>query len=245
MKVDEFKDVVSKINNYTDHIYLHVLGEALLHPNLREILEISYQNNLYVNLTVNGTLINKNKELLLKSPAVRQINVSLHAFSNFSEARQTEYLEELVSFIKDIVSLNRIYLSLRFWLGDNEEQVYAKKYLESSLGITITDTTLPILNHVYVSHAEEFVWPEESFSNVAFNYCNGIKNQLAILVDGTVVPCCLDANGEVNLGNIFDSPLDEILKTNRYQKMLEAFHTHKMEEELCLKCSYKNRFSKS
>ena len=73
-------------------------------------------------------------------------------------------------------------------------------------------------------------------------YCYGLKDQLAILVDGTVVPCCLDDEGSMKLGNIFEQSLDDIINGERARRIIEGFQKRIAVEELCQKCSYKNQF---
>ena len=64
---------------YTDHLYLHLLGEPLMHPQLEAILQICQRASLHVQLTTNGTLLASRRELLEAYPP-RQINISVHSF---------------------------------------------------------------------------------------------------------------------------------------------------------------------
>lgn len=242
MDQSKFEEIVIKIKDYTDYLYLHIKGEPLLHPHFHSILDVCAKNNLLVNLTTNGTLIKENYQILIESSAIRQINISIHALSEFGEAKQKEYLDEVIKLVKHVEKEEKFYISLRFWLGNNRLQNFAISYLESKLNVKIVPTDKAILRNVYVSFDSEFVWPEAETKTSDFIYCHGIKDHIGILVDGTVVPCCLDGNGVINLGNLFASSFEEILSSPRYLKMLKALETRKMEEELCLKCSFKNRF---
>jgi radical SAM protein with 4Fe4S-binding SPASM domain len=237
-----FREVAEKIKPYTDYIYLHVKGEPLLHPDFKDILGICNEYNLAVNITTNGTLIQKQEETLL-SGHIRQLNISVHALTCFTEDVQIHYLIPIIRLIRKVTETHAFTVSLRFWLKEDHERLFALRYLEKELGVAISSESGQILPGVYVSYAEEFVWPEAETGESEFHFCHGITDQLGILADGTVVPCCLDGNGSVPLGNIFSASLEEILSGSRYQGMLTAFETRRMPESLCRKCSYKNRFS--
>lgn len=239
--IDEFKHVIEEIKPYTDYIYLHVQGEPLMHPNLKELIEIAKDNNIYVNLTTNTTLLNKNIDLLINSSNIRQINLSLQALQYLNN--KNEYYDNIIKLIK----LNpNIYLSLRLWGNFNDDIVKEEiKYFEDQLNLkTNLEETNRLKEHVYFSLDEEFTWPSlDNPFNSSIGKCQAV-NQLAILVDGTVVPCCLDKDGIIDLGNVYTTPLKDILESNRYQELIKGFKENKVTEDLCKHCTYLNRFKK-
>ena len=93
-----------------------------------------------------------------------------------------------------------------------------------------------------VEEDKEFIWPD--LNNNIYNEngkCYGLKNHIGILVDGTVIPCCLDCNAKINLGNIFDDSLENILKQEKVLKMIKGFQENKKVEELCKHCNFINK----
>ena len=76
LSVDKFKKVINEVKEYTDHVYFHLMGEPLLNKDLAEFLDICAENNLKVNITTNGTLLNKQKDVLLNAKSLRQVNIS-------------------------------------------------------------------------------------------------------------------------------------------------------------------------
>ncbi|MBQ9267446.1 MAG: radical SAM protein, partial [Clostridia bacterium] len=76
MTFEEFDTILQKIKPYTKYIYLHVKGEPLMHPEVDKFIEYAYENGFYVNLTTNGTLLEKHLSI---TKNLRQINISLHA----------------------------------------------------------------------------------------------------------------------------------------------------------------------
>jgi radical SAM protein with 4Fe4S-binding SPASM domain len=74
-------------------------------------------------------------------------------------------------------------------------------------------------------------------------FCLGLREQFAVLADGTVVPCCLDRNADMALGNIFKQPINDILEGERARRIVDGFSKRQIAEELCRKCSYRQRFT--
>jgi radical SAM protein with 4Fe4S-binding SPASM domain len=72
--------------------------------------------------------------------------------------------------------------------------------------------------------------------------CYGLSSHFGILVDGTVVPCCLDKEACISLGRIQNESLTEILANPRSQALLDGFRKKKLVEGLCQRCQYIERF---
>ena len=243
MSALEFKTVLGKIKPHTDYVYLHLKGEPLLHPELASILKEAEEAKMEVNITTNGILLGEKTDLLFDSLALRQVNISLHALGELPDEARSSYLDAVANLVKKASKSRKFYVSLRFWLGNNPLKSFTISYLERALGVKIPDENTEILPNIFLSLDEIFVWPEEETQTSAFYGCHGIKDHLGILADGTVVPCCLDGNGKIPLGNIFQESLEEILETPRYRELRRSFSTRKNPEALCQHCSYKNRFS--
>lgn len=245
ISLTNMEELLKKINDYTDYVYLHVKGEPLLHQKLKEILDLCEKYHKKVNITTNATLI-KEKETILTHTAIRQINLSVH-----SENRKANYLEEIFEVVDKLKDKNIVY---RFWtMEDNNLSKESTELVEKivnhyQLSPKIVENlkkenNIKINSHTYVNKANEFIWPDiNNDYNKEFGYCYALKDQLAILVDGTIVPCCLDSDGVINLGNIYQNDLLQVINSSRYQKMRMGFCNRKVTEELCKHCSYKERF---
>lgn len=239
MTSEEFKEVLSKINNYTDYIYLHVKGEPLTHHNLDKILDITKEYNKKVCITTNGVFLKDRLPILKKYDNIYQINISLH-----SENNKKNYLEDIISSVNEISS----YISYRFWTLDNNKmdnktKEYIKVLKEVYNKEEIYDG-IKLKDKVYLSLDNKFTWP--SINNDYYNErgtCLGTKTQLAILSDGTVSVCCLDSEGESNLGNIFTMSMEDILSSSRYINIINNFNNNKAYLDICKHCSYKERFN--
>lgn len=240
MTIEEFKEVLSKINNYTDYIYLHVKGEPLTHHSLDKILDITKEYNKKVCITTNGVFLKDKLPILKKYDNIYQINISLH-----SENNKKNYLEDIISSVNELSS----YISYRFWTLDNNKmdnktKEYIKVLKEVYNKEEIYDG-IKLKDKVYLSLDNKFTWP--SINNDYYNErgtCLGAKTQLAILSDGTVSICCLDSEGVSNLGNIYLNTMEDILGSDKYQNILKGFNDHKVYLDICKHCSYKERFDK-
>ena len=242
MTTREFEIIISKIKDYTDYIYLHIKGEPLLHSKLDELLTICDNNKIYVNITTNGTLLKERKNILLKHKSVRQINISLH-----SENNKNNYFDDVFNTC-DELSKN-IYINYRLWtLTDSklnkESTIIVKKKKKHYNISTEIVSNYKIDNNIFIDFNNIFVWPDESLGLNINAKCYGLINQLGILVDGTVVPCCLDSNGIINLGNLFIEDLDEILNTSFVKDIIKGFKENKSNCKLCKNCNFRERFVK-
>ncbi len=251
MTASEFSHIAKEIKPYTDYLYFHIKGEPLLHPNLSEFFDICDEYKFFVNITTNGTLLDKTGDMILNKPSLRQINISLHSFP----AHKMEgYLNTVLDFSKKASLEYKKYVVLRFWNLDSTRSAddtslamltRIKDYFnfEGDLFEAMKGRSVMLEKGIFISFEEEFTWP--SLENPFISdegICYGTRSMLGILADGTVVPCCLDSNGEAPLGNIFESPMDEIIKKIDIVS-LNLTNRH-IDLELCKHCSYRTRFDK-
>ena len=233
------------------------MGEPFLNKNLEGFLKIAKEAKLNVNITTNGTLINNVKDVLISSDAVRQINISLHSFeANESSINFYDYLNNILQFIDEANKDSRIICSLRLWNIDTEElkannnlNLEILRLIEDKLQIkfSIKDALLEkkgikLRERVYLNMAEKFSWPDSNISLISEEvFCYGLRDQIGILLDGTVVPCCLDSEGKIPLGNIFEEDLEDILNSERAINIYDGFSQRRAVEELCKRCGYAKR----
>ena len=245
MTTDEFKTVLGKIKDYTDYIYLHIKGEPLLHPNIIDFINLADTYNLKVNLTTNATLISNHINELSKCKNLNKINISLHSENNIPN-----YLDNIFN---NVDKLNNITVIYRLWTLNNKkldekstkivEKI--KEYYNLSPEIVnkiINENNIKINSHIYVDKDNEFDWPTVN-NHKSEGYCYALKTQIGILADGTVVPCCLDSNGVIELGNIYKQDLESIINSDRYKNLQKSFQNRKPCEELCKSCTFKERLN--
>lgn len=255
MTAEEFRRAAEAIRPYCDYLYLHVKGEPLIHPQLEEILEICRQLNFQVNLTTNGVLIPMRQQLLLSAPAVRQTNLSLHSYTQATHGPLEEWLERLTNYARASAELGR-YTVFRVWNLDDKRETTRDgqktlDFLERSFSVepggiremAARYRSVTLDKGIFVSFEEEFVWP--SLQNPFLGdqgTCYGARTMAAVLADGTVVPCCLDGEGECPLGNLFEQPFGEIVEGKRMTAMARDLTNRQVKEPLCQRCGYRLRF---
>ena len=248
MSLLEFELVINKIKKYTDYIYLHVKGEPLLYSNLDSLLSICDNYNIKVNITTNGVFLKEKLSVLMNHFCIRQINISLH-----SENNKKNYFLDVFSSGK--ILSTKMFISYRIW--DLKEYKLNKKSTEIvnkiiefyNLSPVIVDKlyndkNIKIASNTFVNKENIFTWPDVDNDILVDGFCYGLKTHIAILSNGDIVPCCLDANGEIKLGNIFEDSLDDVLNGDIYKSLLKSFKDNKALHPLCKSCNFKNRFNK-
>jgi radical SAM protein with 4Fe4S-binding SPASM domain len=248
MSPEEFRLVVDKIRPFTNYIYLHVLGEPLLHTQLDEILTIAESAGLQINITTNGGLLERKSELLLKHN-IRQINISLHdAEENIAPEKWNTYLETALQFATNAAP--KSYVSLRLWNSSIKtsndfnmlclNKIVAKFKLSADiLNEQTNGNGQKLSEHIFLHSAPRFDWPNNSKAKIySEKTCYGLRDHIAILSDGQVIPCCLDADANLLLGNIFNENLIDILDRKRAKDIKKGFEQHKVVEPFCATCGF-------
>ena len=262
MERSTFLRVLDQLAPLTERLYFHIMGEPLLHPLFNEYIELCEQAGVKVHLVTNGALINENTVKGLLSPAVREINFSLQSFAGSygEDADDTVYLQRIFEFI-DLAQKERpdVYINLRLWNLDGYEEarssnfkmlekIYAHFGLEVpefKVGKKIHGRSVPVSGVTYVNFSTRFAWPSMKLPEMrSTGYCMGLMTQLGVHNDGTVVPCCLDDNAEINLGNLLESSIEEILESPRAKEMFDGFNDEVLTEALCKRCAFGARFKK-
>ena len=257
MPPSEFQKILQRIKGYTDYLSLHVLGEPLLHPDLALLLDMCQGHGLQVNLSTNGTLLARNQTMLLNKTALRQINISLHSFEQPGEGPALEsYLDGVLQFVREANANTRLLLNFRLWNlkaaneagGMRNDRILRRLESFFALASKISGDLTPgqgitLAPGIFLSQAQQFTWPHTPGPDLgSHGFCLGMRDHLAILVDSTVVPCCLDAEADINLGNIQQSSFEEILAGPRASLLRQGFSQQQVLEPLCRRCTYRQRF---
>ena len=236
MSKEEFEFILGKLTQHTKYIYYHLMGEPLTHPLLPDFIKLAGEYGYKSIITTNGTLLNKRKDELL-SAGVHKVNISLHSFEDGDDDSYISYVSSLADFAKAAADAGTIVV-FRLWNkgydgGKNEfalnllAQNITGDWAENTRGIRVRDK-------IFVEFGERFEWPDSN-AEIKGNkfFCYGLKDQFGILADGTVVPCCLDSDGVINLGNIFSEDINSILSSERATAIAEGFKQGKASETLC------------
>lgn len=246
MTEEELTVLLPRLRPYTDFLYFHLMGEPLCHPKLDWFLELAGSHGFRVILTTNGTLLKKQQELLLRAPALHKVNISLHAFeANDLAMPFEEYLAGCTAFGQ--AAGGKCLVSYRLWNSGGQEEknqeILAALHAAFPGEWAAVRRGQRLADGVYLEHGDKFDWPDLSAADGGEQvFCYGLGDQLGVLCDGTVVPCCLDHEGDIPLGNLHRQSLEEILESPRAKAIFAGFRQGKASEELCRKCGYARRF---
>ena len=245
MTEEEFTRVLTQLDPKPRYLYYHLMGEPLTHPDLPRFLRMAGERGFRSVLTTNGTLLQQRKRELLSSP-LHKVSVSLHSFEKGNEEAFDRYLDGVMDFA-DAASRQGIITVLRLWNrggdeGRNQEILrrlqdrFAGEWAENTKGIRIRPK-------LHLEWGDRFVWPDRDAPDSGDEvFCYGMQDHFGVLSDGTVVPCCLDSDGVIALGNVYREELSSILASPRATAIAKGFRTHRATEELCRRCGYAKRF---
>ncbi|MBP5342733.1 radical SAM protein [bacterium] len=247
MKMEDFLVILNKLKGNIKYLYFHLMGEPLLHENISDFISISKNFGFIPILTTNGTKISNSYAKLIESCPYK-INISLHSLDSSNYSNINNYLDSIINFTKEIIKKGTI-VNLRLWnLGyNNSRNSYIISYIIDSFKSDINKISsgYKISDKVYIDLDDKFDWPDlnhKSYQEKSF--CHALRDQIGILVDGTVVPCCLDADGILNLGNIYKNDFNDIITSSKAKLIYDGFTNHTPKEELCKRCGYINETKK-
>ena len=245
MTLDEVDIITDKLLPLTDYIYFHLMGEPLLHKDIIDMIRLATKKSFNCAITTNGSLLEKHGNALIDS-GVYKVNISLHSFEGASEEEHNAYLSSCIDFAKKASDAGVLCI-FRLWNGEYEIE-------NNSRALTLLRERLPyewvagargyrINDKLHLEYGERFDWPTMDIDPIGDEaFCYGLADHFGILSSGTVVPCCLDSDGNIPLGNAISDDLAEILASPRARKIREGFMCRRAEEELCKRCGYSRRF---
>lgn len=245
MSLAEFSKIAEQLLPLTDYIYFHIMGEPTTHPELCDMIKHATSLGLKCAVTTNGTLLDKCYEELISS-GVYKVNLSVHSFEDGTDEDYYRYLDSLCRFANK-ASERGVLTVLRLWNNghDDGRNDRTLNFLKSSLdGEWKWGARGARIRHrLHLEYGERFDWPDMNAPlGDEHVFCYGLGDHFGILCDGSVVPCCLDSEGDITLGNVFDSPLSDILNSERAKVIHEGFCRRIATEELCRRCGYARRF---
>ncbi|CAA6804863.1 MAG: Radical SAM protein [uncultured Sulfurovum sp.] len=253
-----FESLVKEVKLFTKEIACHVVGDPLTLPNLNDYLDIIYKHKLKAMLTTSGYFMKKHSFETLFHPAVKQVNISLNAFNkNDSSITFEQYMNPILNFCHEKVKQNKeIFINLRMW---NLDEIMSEEKFNNSLFRVLEKEFQVVLdlnvlnpkekksirleNKVLLHFDHYFEWPSLENKNYGHGTCQGLNSHIGILANGDVIPCCLDNDAVMKLGNVKEESLTEIVYGTRASNMIEGFKVGHCSEEMCLRCSYKDRFN--
>ncbi len=258
MSLDVFKNINTQLKNITKELAYHIVGDPLVISNLEKYLDISFESDLKVNITTTANNLEEGHFDTLMHQAIKQINFSINSYNANSHKKSLdEYLKPILDFLDYAINKKQhFFINLRIWNLDDSmsakefnRSVFEKINKKFSLNLDIEEIyknrpkNIKIARMVFFNFDDYFEWPDLSNDFISnTGKCYGLDSHFGILSSGDVVPCCLDKDGIINLGNINNDKISDILNTKRVKDIQNGFKNGKVIEELCQKCDYRRRF---
>lgn len=257
MDLDLFRKIIQQVAPLTEQVCFHLMGDPLVHPKLQEMVNICSEFQTPIFFVTNGVLLKDQSAELLLNPIFRQVNFSLHSFhDNYPDKDSTIYLQKIFNYTeRAFLERPDLYINYRLWnlndvLGSTTNNKMMLDRISRYFGVALNhevnvkkQKSVLIKNRLYLHFDTEFTWPSLDVPTLGTKgTCYGLKSHFGILVDGTVVPCCLDKEAAIPLGNVQDTSIPQILASPKAMEILNGFKKHKLVEELCQKCQYIERF---
>lgn len=247
MSLAEFDIITDKLSGVTEYIYLHVMGEPLTHPDVHKMVALANEKGFHTAITTNGTLLGARGADIVDA-GVYKVNISVHSFEEGSREDYLSYLDTCFTFA-DTASQNGVLTVLRLWnrgfdAGRNIDTVALMRerlcgeWKEGSRGIRIR-------KKLHLEYGDRFEWPDMSAKDRGESvFCYGLGDHFGVLCDGRVIPCCLDREGVITLGNLLEEGVSvrDIVEGDRARRIREGFACRRAVEELCRHCGYAGRF---
>lgn len=265
MSASEFETVARKLDGKVENLFLHLMGEPLLHPDLEKIINAADKMNVKLKITTNGTLLPLCTDILKASEKLHTVSISVHSFvgnvsGSMMEMKLEKYLRDTLECAKQLAKSGK-FVVLRLWDLESDGSSGVKEFNDKVISLAKkffppeknewvqTHRGERIFDRIFIEWGERFTWPESGENGEIITHedemsgknCYGLRAQFGILSNGTVVPCCLDRNGDIPLGNIFESEIEDILSSPRARAMREAMEKHRFIEPLCASCDFKRK----
>jgi radical SAM protein with 4Fe4S-binding SPASM domain len=245
MSESEFSHVLDQLSGKTEFVYYHLMGEPLTHPELPCFLRMAKERGFRSVITTNGTLLHRYGASIIEA-GVHKVSISVHSFEDQNDEWFVEYMRRITDFA-DAASAVGIIVVFRLWNkgvdGGLNDRVY--EFLRTRFEGEWQENTrgVRIRHRLHLEWGDRFEWPDADAPVQGEKvFCYGLRDHFGILCDGTVVPCCMDSDGAIALGNLFAEELSSILDSPRARAMVEGFENHRATEDLCRRCAYAQRF---
>ena len=243
LTIEEFNTLTDKLRGEINFLYFHLMGEPLLHPRLTEFIAIAREKGFVPIITTNGTLLSKAHNLT--ETGLHKIQISLHSQEGNAKENLEEYIRDVMDFSL-LAAKNGIIVVLRLWNegGYNSKNETIMNHIAEHVQRPWTTRYdgWKICENLYLEMDSIFEWPDSGREELSQDesFCYALRNQIGVLVDGSVVPCCLDHAGAIKLGNLHTQTLGEILSSPRAKAIYDGFTRHEAVEPLCKRCGYAN-----
>jgi len=255
MDPEIFRKFIDENSKSIAFLVLYNRGEPFLHKDIIQMIDYAASQNIFVKVSTNALFINKDIIKRITDSKLDELLITLDFPErlDYADYKGKDTFEDVVENIRLLMearkNMTTPLISLQLLLTRvNENKVTRFKELAGELNVDQLVYKKLRINRKeesgYLPEQEKFV--RKSYlnnGNKLSNLCVRPWISATVLWDGTVVPCCFDAKGEYELGNIKEFKMDNIYNGNilSYFRhgLLGSFNTI----PLCARCNLSNYFS--
>ena len=241
LTMEEFDTLTSRLKGEVKFLYFHLMGEPFLHAQLPQFVKMAKDKGFVPVLTTNGTLLSQRHDMLDALP--HKIQISLHSHEGNGKADLERYIDDVMTFAIEAAHRGCVIV-LRLWnegghnsmndtilnlIANHVPQPWTKRYDGWKLA-----------NYLYIENDNMFEWPDLQHATYGEEevFCYALRNQIGVLVDGRIVPCCIDCDGAITLGNIFTDDIIDVINSPLAKEVAEGFRNGKAVHPYCKKCGF-------
>lgn len=248
LSLQDFEKIAMQIYDKAELFALHLLGDPLILSDLRAYLNLAKAYKMRLEITTSGFYLSEeNQNLLLDYENIHQINISLASFFSQKKLDLNAYLKPILKLCdRHLECKNSSFINLRLWnLNADFKAPKENGAIYEILKENFKDEfdfkafKIRLQRHIILHQARRFTWPSLNAPFISQKgFCHALKEQVEILSDGTLVPCCLDTGGVIALGNVLKNPFQNLLKTKKFLDLKQGFERGERLENLCQRCEF-------
>ena len=242
MSMPLFQSIIDQVCENRPLIKLYLSGEPLLHEDLFEMIEYAAAHQCKTMIHTNGTLLTEALTEKLLSSSLSSISFSFDGCT-----------AEIYEALRPPASFEKVQANIRNYLAQRKRRRDPGPHTTVEI-IRMQETHHLIENFVEtwkaagadaVHVAEYMTWldsvEDRSVEGLSddekYSPCEAPFHHGCILSDGTVVPCCMDVNGQAPLGNVTESHFLDIWAGNDFRRLrLQMLTGEIADDSICARC---------
>lgn len=257
MSIDNFEKLLDKIKDQPiKEAKLMGMGEPFFNLNYHKICKLfkeKFPDSNVISSTNCQYIINKTFKKSLKYIDILYLSIDGYEKS-YEECRQPAKWSKLISFLEDLKNVKKYNckIVINYVINPDNvtdiQKVYDNILLKYDLGelrLNFAQNWSENEQMDTTSYTEEQIdyiqkhWKNNIKGKPIWDYndCFWVNEGLHVSVEGNITMCCMNTEAK-SFGNIFNTPLDEIRQTQRFQDIKRGCQANKPTNH-CLNCSYK------
>ena len=251
LSLENVKDVVRGCGKSLKVVSLHVLGEPLMHKELFDFIRHCASHGVNTTFSTNGMLLGRHVEDVLDS-GLSLISIAIDGAdqADYAKYRLGGDFDTVVRNARALVEAKRargasqpvIQVQMVMFSYNEDREAEARAFLES-LGADVVSLKRPAYLAPASPSARSF-WDKVDMRDEGRRWTRPVtsaarlyRNQrvcpqlerATILSDGSVVACCIDAEGNTAFGNLNRQDFRSIWRGEEHRRVIEKFMRHELQ----------------